>query len=329
MGTDKNIKLHIVTDIKGKMTFHRLCCLRKVTSTLFWTSRYSTQAAAKVNKGLLTELRKTTGFSYVQCNKALKASDNDVQQAIDWLNLQAEKEGWVKAGKLESRVTNQGLVGVLVKDNIVALVQVACETDFVARDALFQELVATTAQATINYRHQVILENSKINSLGGGNTEHLRDTPHKIEVLPVANQNVSSLEEYRVSVVSQYKENIKLKKALAISTPAENIIGISSHGSISTTFNDCVMGTYCAAVFLKPRKEDIDRNHVSSLARSLSLHVIGMNPKCLTRCSNSDVALEDTLLGQEFLLDDSKCVGDLVHEAGVEVIDFVRYSIDD
>lgn len=55
--------------------------------------------------------------------------------------------GWSKATKLEGRSTKQGLVGVLVNRNIGAMVEVNCETDFVARNETFQEFVQTVTQA--------------------------------------------------------------------------------------------------------------------------------------------------------------------------------------
>lgn len=55
--------------------------------------------------------------------------------------------GWSKATKLEGRSTKQGLVGVLVNRNIGAMVEVNCETDFVARNENFQEFVQTVTKA--------------------------------------------------------------------------------------------------------------------------------------------------------------------------------------
>ena len=119
----------------------------------------------------------------------------------------------------------------------------------------------------------------------------------------------------------------QVKKALALSTNHRNIIGIASHGGSTASYENCTMGTYGAVVVLRPLHPNPDTEQLAKLARSLSQHVIGMNPKSL-QCSD-DVSEEDSLLGQEFLLDDSKCVGDMVGEAGVEVVDFVRFGIND
>lgn len=59
--------------------------------------------------------------------------------------------GWSKATKLEGRVTKQGLVGVIVQNNIGAMVEVNCETDFVARNKAFQQFVESVSIACIKH----------------------------------------------------------------------------------------------------------------------------------------------------------------------------------
>lgn len=59
--------------------------------------------------------------------------------------------GWAKAQKLEGRNTKQGLVGVLVQNNIAAMVEVNCETDFVARNKAFQQFIDVVLKACVNH----------------------------------------------------------------------------------------------------------------------------------------------------------------------------------
>lgn len=72
-------------------------------------------------------------------------------QAEQWLKQQAQTMGWAKAQKLEGRNTKQGLIGVLIQNNIAAMVEVNCETDFVARNKQFQEFVDTVLKACLNH----------------------------------------------------------------------------------------------------------------------------------------------------------------------------------
>jgi len=203
------------------------CCVRSLTNVLVQVttrSTYATQTATKVNKSVLTELRQKTGFSFFQCNNALKACDNNSQLAEVWLREQAEKEGWKKAVKLQTRSTSQGLIGVLAKDNYAAVVQVACETDFVARNDLFRQLVCSVAKATVEFRQRVIAQNLAVNCSGSSEIGHLREVliPHKIHTLPVPCGGYSNVEEQVVSVVGKIGENIQVRKALAFNTPQQH-----------------------------------------------------------------------------------------------------------
>jgi len=291
--------------------------------------RFATQQATKIDKTILSQLRANTGFSFYQCNQALKAVNNDVQAAEVWLKEQAEKEGWKKAAKLQTRSTNQGLVGVLSRKNYASIVNVACETDFVARNDLFRQLVTSVATSTLEFRRSVVAQNMAVNSSGSEEISHLREVlmPYKLNTLRVPELDMN-IEENIVSVVGKIGENIRVKKALAISTNSSNIIGYSSHGGTGVGgMEDCALGTYGAIVVLKPLETSHDTVKLTQFARSLSQHVIGMNPKSLHE--GGGVAVEESLMGQQFLLDESKLVGELVDEVGVDIVDFVRYGIDD
>ncbi len=78
----------------------------------------------KVDKHILSKLRKETGHPFSKCHDALRATDNSFSEALKWLEEQAEKEGWKKAEKLKGRVASQGLIGAIVQDNLAAMVEV-------------------------------------------------------------------------------------------------------------------------------------------------------------------------------------------------------------
>ena len=83
---------------------------------------YSSQAAA--SKSLLATLRRKTGFPIGKCKEALTQHDNDLEAAEKWLHARAQEEGWAKAQKLQGRKAQQGLIGVIVRDNQAAMVEV-------------------------------------------------------------------------------------------------------------------------------------------------------------------------------------------------------------
>ncbi|PAV70767.1 hypothetical protein WR25_05400 isoform B [Diploscapter pachys] len=107
--------------------------------------QFSTAAPAetqKIDKEALSKLRKRTGYSFVNCKKALlQCGPDNLAEAEKWLRDNAAKEGWAKAAKLSSRETTQGLVGLQAEGNVATLVELSCETDFVARGESFKNLV--------------------------------------------------------------------------------------------------------------------------------------------------------------------------------------------
>ncbi|XP_015277691.1 PREDICTED: elongation factor Ts, mitochondrial-like, partial [Gekko japonicus] len=74
-------------------------------------------------KELLVKLRKKTGYSFVNCKKALEKFNGDLKEAEAWLHEQAQKEGWSKASKLEGRKTKEGLIGLLKEGNSAVMVE--------------------------------------------------------------------------------------------------------------------------------------------------------------------------------------------------------------
>ena len=92
---------------------------------------------AEITAALVKELRERSGAGMSDCKTALVETKGDINAAIDWLR----KKGIVKAEKKSDRVAAQGLIGVTAKGTHGALVEVNSETDFVARNDQFQDLV--------------------------------------------------------------------------------------------------------------------------------------------------------------------------------------------
>jgi elongation factor Ts len=88
------------------------------------------------------ELREQTGAGMMDCKRALTDTDGDLEAATDWLR----KKGLAAAAKKAGRATSEGLVGLVVSGNVGSVIEVNCETDFVARNDAFQELVRDIAE---------------------------------------------------------------------------------------------------------------------------------------------------------------------------------------
>lgn len=98
------------------------------------------QSSIKVEKSLLSQLRKETGFGFAKCKESLQLNNNDFEAALTWLEAEAEKQGWEKATKLQGRVVSEGLVGVLVDGNHAAMVEV-CSIIYSSRHLHSEEIV--------------------------------------------------------------------------------------------------------------------------------------------------------------------------------------------
>jgi len=97
----------------------------------------------EISAQIVKELRDKTGAGMMDCKKALKETSGDIAKAIEWLR----QKGIASAGKKEGRVAAEGLIGQYIHTGgrIGVLVEVNCETDFVARGEAFQQLVRNIA----------------------------------------------------------------------------------------------------------------------------------------------------------------------------------------
>jgi elongation factor Ts len=99
---------------------------------------------AEISAKLVQELRQKTGAGMMDCKKALKETDGDIEQAIDWLR----KKNLVSAGKKSDRIAAEGLVDTYIQpgSQVGVLIEVNCQTDFVARNDAFKALVKNLAK---------------------------------------------------------------------------------------------------------------------------------------------------------------------------------------
>ena len=104
-------------NVRNFFVFPGLLCVLRYYS--------NNSASVKVDKSILSELRKRTGYGFSKCLDALKLNKNDINEAEKWLAEQAQKEGWMKAEKLKERTMSQGLIGASVEGNIAAMVEVS------------------------------------------------------------------------------------------------------------------------------------------------------------------------------------------------------------
>nr|XP_033792021.1 elongation factor Ts, mitochondrial [Geotrypetes seraphini] len=271
------------------------------------------------NKNLLVKLRKRTGYPFVNCKQALEKFNNDPKQAEAWLHEQAQKEGWSKASKLQGRKTAEGLIGLLQKGNCTVMVEVNCETDFVARNAKFQQLVQQVAQSVMK-QYQGKQENlsTYIKSfLGVDELSQLKTS-----------SDDTSLSDQMALAIGRLGENITLRRAVWVVVPSNFFIGSYIHGITPSHIISPSMGfgRYGALVICQP-SEQSSRNRFADLGRRLAQHVVGMSPLSVGSLQDEPGSeMETKMLAQPFLMDPNVSVGEYVYSQGVAVLDFLRFE---
>jgi elongation factor Ts len=195
---------------------------------------------ANITAQMVKELRESTGAGMMDCKSALTESNGEMQAAQDWLR----KKGLSKAAKKSGRVAAEGLIGVLVQGVTGVMVEVNSETDFVARNDLFQGLVKMIADVALTVGADV----EKINAAKAGSitvAESIADTIAKIG------------------------ENMTLRRAVSLSV-SKGAIGAYVHNSVSDG-----LGKIGVLVGLEsPGNAD----ELAALGRLIAMHVAASNP---------------------------------------------------
>ena len=98
-----------------------------------------------ISASLVKELREKTGAGMLDCKKALEANNADIEASIDWLR----EKGISKAAKKADRIAAEGTAAILIDGNNAVIIEVNSETDFVAKNEEFQNLVKTILETII------------------------------------------------------------------------------------------------------------------------------------------------------------------------------------
>src|SRR5574344_1092858 len=99
-----------------------------------------------MNASLIRELRDMSGAGMLDCKKALEENDNDLTKAVEWLR----EKGIAKAAKKADRIAAEGLSSIVVRGNKAVILEVNCETDFVAKNEKFQNFISDVANIIID-----------------------------------------------------------------------------------------------------------------------------------------------------------------------------------
>ncbi|XP_063242495.1 elongation factor Ts, mitochondrial [Bacillus rossius redtenbacheri] len=274
-------------------------------------------SSVSVNKGSLAKLRKSTGYTFANCKKALQLHNNDITQAEKWLREQAQQMGWAKATKLEGRPTLHGLVAVCVDRATGIMVEVNSETDFVARNNNFHSLVETVASTCFHFmdKKDFDLPLAKF-QLG------------QEELKGLVAGDGRPLADHLALAMGQLGENLTVRRAACLRAgPGAELVGHAhpSHPSQPSQAGAVLRGKYAALVALQGSSPALRQ-----LGRQLCQHVVGMNPAKFGEPGVDEPAAdpdeERCMIHQEFLLDPSITVGQLLAVNGASVLGFERFE---
>jgi len=266
--------------------------------------RATTALNAEVTVALIKELRQQTGAGMMDCKKALIESEGDVEQAIE--NMRTS--GQLKAAKKASKVAAEGLIFIRSNDSGASLVEVNCQTDFVAKDASFLAFANSVADAAI------------------------ADSPD-IDALK------AKFEEERVALVAKIGENIEVRRVTYID--GENCATYLHNGGkigvvVAGEGDDAVLKNMCMHVcasspqFLDP--SDVPEDVIAK-EKKVQLE-IAMNEGKPEDIAEKMVtgrmrkfAGEVALKGQPFVMEPKKSVAEVLKEAKSDVKSFVRLEV--
>jgi len=227
---------------------------------------------ANISAQMVKELRERTGAGMMDCKGALNDTGGDMEQAVDLLR----KKGLAKAAKKAGRIAAEGLIGVALEARKGVVVEVNSETDFVARNELFQGLVKIIANVALTV---------------GPDVERIKEA--KVGSLTVS--------EAVADTIAKIGENMSLRRAASLSV-GEGIIARYVHNSV-----DEGLGKIGVIVALQSTAASEALAH---FGRMVAMHVAASNPQAL-----NPGGLDPDLLRREreVLADKAKAQGKPAH----------------
>jgi len=194
---------------------------------------------------MVKELREKSGAGMMDCKKALSESNGQMEEAIDWLR----KKGLAAVSKKSGRVAAEGLIGVVIKNNSGVILEVNSETDFVARNDLFQNFVKTCCELALNKKVDV----EGLKKISYPNTDRTVDQE-------LAN-NIATI-----------GENMNIRRL--------EFLDVNEGGLFSYIHNSVSEGLGRMGV-LVALESKADVKFLSTIGKQISMHIAATSPKSL------------------------------------------------
>jgi elongation factor Ts len=211
---------------------------------------------AEITASLVKELRDKTGAGMMDCKRALSESEGDIEAAVDWLR----KKGLAAAAKKAGRVAAEGLIGVATADKAGAVVEINSETDFVARNQLFQDFVRAVTELAVAVDRDA--EALKSASFAG---------------------NGKTVEGELTDLVARIGENMVLRRVARLTV---------SQGHVASYVHNVVSPGLGKIGVLVALESAAGEEVLAPLGRQLAMHVAAANPQYLDQSSVPAAALD-------------------------------------
>ncbi|MDX8456374.1 translation elongation factor Ts [Mesorhizobium sp. VK9D] len=208
-----------------------------------------------ISAAQVKELRDLTGAGMMDCKAALNETNGDMEAAVDWLR----KKGISKADKKAGRTAAEGLIGVDAGVREAAIVEVNSETDFVARNAAFQEIVANVAKVALAY----------------GTTEAVAAAKY-----PGSDKSVTDTIKDAVGTIG---ENMGFRRSAKLTVP---------HGVVATYVHNAVADGLGKLGVLVAIETTGNEHAANAFARQVAMHVAATSPMALTAEEVDPAAVE-------------------------------------
>ena len=211
---------------------------------------------AEITAAMVKELRETTSAGMLDCKKALMETNGDMEQAVDWLR----KKGLASAAKKASRIAAEGLVSVAVEGNKGAVVEVNSETDFVAKNDIFQEYVEDAAKVALATNGEIC------------------------DMKTFACQKCNkSFEERLTDMIAKIGENMNLRRAKVLSV---------ENGVVASYMHSALRSNLGRIGVLVALESTADKAKLAELGKHIAMHVAASNPLFKDIASVDSAAVE-------------------------------------
>ena len=267
-----------------------------------------------ISASMVKELRETTGAGMLDCKKALEATNGNMEEAVTWLR----EKGISKAAKKASRIAAEGLAVAKVKGNRAVVVEVNSETDFVAKNEEFKNLVDIIAETVLNSEVKTVEEANKLTYEG------------------------KTIEELVVDKTATIGEKLSFRRFEILEKEDSQVFGTYSHMggkivALTKLEKDEELAKDIAMQVAAMRPLYLDRDSVPADVLEKERTILheqaeneGLDPNKIDMIVNGRINKyyeEVCLVDQGFIKENKMKVNKYVEAKGSKIISFVRYEV--